>query len=430
VHARPIPHPASRTSAVRLGVGVAALILAAVTAQAQPAPAPNAAQAPGTYKNVQILKEMSPAQLHDTMVFFTAISGGNCQGCHVRGADGELAFEKDDNDHKTTARTMIGMVRAINTQHFKGEERVTCATCHQGRREPSPLPPLAMAMTPDQLAAQPQQGRGGAGGPGAGGPPGAGAPPTGGPPAAGQPPAAGRAQGPGGQAGPGGGRGPQRPAETVDQVLDKYIQALGGRDALAKVTTRVRRGTVTNRANQTSNVIVEDTASGLIRTTIDGAPAQSTRAFDGKAAWGQNGPRLRDFEGVEATNISLAADLALPMSLKDTYSALAVQAYGRIAGHQVISMQGRRTGGVSEQLMFDRESGLLARRIIRLKTPMGELPVQIDYADYRAVDGIQTPFEVRITDWESVSALKFSEVAFNQAVDPARFARPAAPPAR
>ena len=58
----------------------------------------------------------------------------------------------------------------------------------------------------------------------------------------------------------------------------------------------------------------------------------------------------------------------------------------------------------------------------------GELPVQIDYSDYRAVDGVQAAFEVRIADWESISALKFTEVVFNQKIDPSRFARPAASP--
>ena len=416
VQVRPIPHLVSCSSAVRLGLGALALAASVVTAQAQPAPAPGAPQAAGPYKNVQILKDLTPAQLHDTMVFFSAVTGGNCQGCHVRGADGEFAFEKDDNDHKTNARTMITMTRAINTQHFKGEERVTCATCHQARRTPNPLPPLALMLTPDQLAAQaPQQGRGGPGGPGAGAPP-----------AAGQPPAGGRAEGPGGQAAPGGGRGPQRPTETVDQVLDKYLQALGGRDAIAKLKTRTRKGTVTNRSNQTAGVMVEDTAAGQVRTSVDGQPAPTARAFDGKAAWAQTGTRVRDFEGVETTNVSLAADLALPIVIKDAYSALAMQSYGRISGHQVITMQGRRANGVAEQLLFDRESGLLVRRNIRIQTPLGELPVEIDYDDYRPVDGVQTPFAMHITDWESLSAFKFSEVTFNKPIDAARFARPAA----
>jgi mono/diheme cytochrome c family protein len=97
VHVRPIPQPVSLTFVARLAFGVAVLALAAGTSQAQPAPAPGAAQAAGTYKNVQILKDLSPAQLQDTMVYFAAAMGGNCSSCHVRGADGEFAYEKDDN---------------------------------------------------------------------------------------------------------------------------------------------------------------------------------------------------------------------------------------------------------------------------------------------------------------------------------------------
>jgi hypothetical protein len=55
---------------------------------------------------------------------------------------------------------------------------------------------------------------------------------------------------------------------------------------------------------------------------------------------------------------------------------------------------------------------------------MGSLPVQIDYDDYRPVDGVQTPFSVRVTDWESVSVETFTDVVHNEPIEPARFARP------
>ena len=91
----------------------------------------------------------------------------------------------------------------------------------------------------------------------------------------------------------------------------------------------------------------------------------------------------------------------------------------------VVILEGRRAGGTTETLYFDRASGLLVRRAARLAKPLGQLPSQIDYDDYRPVDGVQTPFEVKVTDWESASVERFSEVAHNQGVDPARFAAPA-----
>jgi hypothetical protein len=356
------------------------------------------------YKNIQVLKDLPADRLHDAMTYMSAAMGGNCLTCHVRGADGEFAYEKDDNDHKTTARTMIQMVRAINTQHFKGEERVTCATCHQARREPSPLTPLSRPLTPDELAALAERTAGRQGGA----------------PAA--PAQAGAARG--GGAGPAG-RGAQRPTETVDQVLDKYAAALGGRDALAKLTSRVRRGTLTNRAGQTSPLTIEETGAGLIRVSLASTP-ELARAADGASAWTQSGDRVRTLDHVESLNVGLQADMSLGRQIKEQYAALAVRAYDRANGKAVVVVEGRRSAGAAETLSFDRASGLLVRRAVRLNTPLGQLPVQIDYDDYRTVDGVMTPFEVRVADWESVSVEKFSEVTHNQPIDAARFARPPA----
>jgi photosynthetic reaction center cytochrome c subunit len=377
-------------------------LLSPVSAQdaARPAAGPTSGE---RYKNIQVLKDLPADQLHDVMTYMAASMGGNCQTCHVRGADGEFAYEKDDNDHKASARTMIQMVRAINAQHFKGEDRVTCATCHQARREPSPVAPLSQPLTPDQLAALAERTAGRQGG------------------ASPAPAQTGAARGAG--AAPAG-RGAQRPTETVDDVLDKYVSALGGRDALAKLTSRVRRGTLTNRAGQSSPVTVEEAPAGLIRVAVGATPG-IVRAADGTSAWTQSGDRVRRLDHVETANAGLQADMSLGLRLKEQYSALAVRAYDRVNGKAVVVVEGRRPAA-AETFYFDRATGLLVRRSARLNTPLGQLPAQIDYDDYRPADGVLTPFEVRVTDWESVSAQKFSDVTHNQPIDAARFAPPAA----
>jgi hypothetical protein len=405
-----IHQPSARWATVVLATAVAvggAASLASGQDGSRPASGPTAGD---RFKNVLVLKDLPADQLHDAMVFMSAAVGGNCGTCHSRGAGGEMTFEKDDNRNKTAARAMIQMVRAINLQHFQGEDRVTCATCHQARREPSPVAPLSQLLTADQLAALADRNAPRPGGVAPGQPAGAGQP------------------GRGSASGPGAG-GPQRPTETVDQVLEKYVKALGGSDALARLASRVRRGTLANRAGQTFPVAIEETAAGLFRMTLGSAPAMS-RAFDGKAAWADSGGRTRGLEGVEAASVALPADLQLGSRLREQYSALAVRAYDRVNGKAVIVMEGRRSPAVSETFYFDRDSGLLVRRAARLRTALGSVPVQIDYDDYRPVDGVLTPFEVRITDWESVSIETFTEVTHNQPIDAARFARPAAAPGR
>ena len=390
----------------------------AASAQQAP-PAPTGPLAPEKYMNIQELKDVPAAQIHDTMIYFEAAIGANCTFCHVRTEAGEFAFEKDDRTNKKTAREMIVLTRNINAQGFKGQPEVTCATCHQGRRTPNAIPQLAEVLTPEQLAARPPQG------------PSAGAGPGGAP--GGQAPGPGRGQGPGqvpaADVAPGQSPAPvprQRPpVETVDQVTDKLIQAMGGAEALQKLSSRAATGTLTDRFGQTSAIAVEDTAAGLYRIAVEG-PQASVSAFDGKAAWLRTADRIRDLEGIEATLVSMPADLGLALHLKERYQGLAVSAYDKIDGRDVIVLQGRLSPLVAEALSIDKTSGLMVRRVVRFTTPLGRLSAQIDYSDFRPVAGVTLPYAVKITTWDSVSVQKFAAIKINPGVDPSRFAKPPA----
>jgi hypothetical protein len=352
--------------------------------QAQTAGAPAEQTAVQKYKNVQVLKDMPVPQFDDVMVYMNAATGQNCEGCHVKAADGTWQHDKDDKDHKKTARTMLTMVRSINAQHFKGEPTVTCATCHQGRREPNAATPVAVMLTPDQIAM-----------------------------------AAARAQMTG---------RPQPPSETADQLIDKYIAALGGRDAVKAVNSRVMKGTVTTRASQTVPLVVQETAAGAYRSTAQATPAMAiTQAYDGTSGWVQSGTELRAFTGIENAAIARYVELGYALAIRDRLSRLAVGRYEKLDGQDVVSLNGRSEGGVLETLYFDRATGLLARRIVRLPTAMGPIAVQLDFGDYRAVQGVQTPHMIRITTWDGVNTAKFTEVTFNGAVDAAQFRKPSAP---
>ena len=91
----------------------------------------------------------------------------------------------------------------------------------------------------------------------------------------------------------------------------------------------------------------------------------------------------------------------------------------------MIIVTGRSTPQVAEQFYFDRQSGLLVRRVVSTRTAFGVLPEQIEYSDYRAVDGVKVPFQVRRATWDSVTTAKFSDVKINTPVADGRFARPA-----
>jgi photosynthetic reaction center cytochrome c subunit len=383
------------------------------TQQAAPpqAPQPPRPPRPGEtsaeyFKNIKVLKDLPAEQLRPTMEFIAASLGVQCNFCHVVGPQG--GFDKDEKKQKDTARHMMQMVADINTRAFEGRQQVGCATCHHGKTPPERTPPLAVEMTPAEAARAAAYRAARAGGPG-GSPPGSA--PSGG--------------------GRGEGRGAGRPAEeprpteTVDQVVDKYVQAIGGQAALTPVKSRVMKGTATTRDLQTVPVTVQEKASGEFRFDLETRPAPIIRATNGKATWVQAGPNPRDVEGLQAQQATRLADLGIVLNLKQRYQNLTVSRYSTVEGTETILVTGRPAPTTIEQLYFDRKTGLLLRRIILTPTGFGNLLEQVDYSDYRDVSGVKVPFQVRYAAANDVITQKFSDVQFNLPIDDAQFGKPA-----
>jgi len=442
----------------RLSIGVLAAILvvsfagrSGVSAQ-QPAP-PQAGQPPqggappqgppggpggrGGFqlRNVQVLKDVPPDQWQLVMQYVAASLGVQCNYCHVMGDNAS-----DDKQTKQTARKMMQMVSDLNKQFFAGKPTVSCASCHNGHAKPSKMSPLAVNMTQDEAAAA-AAARGRRGG-GPGGAPG-GAPAAAGPGGApGAPGAPGAAGAPGG----GPGRGPAGPpppppvTETVDEVLSKYVQALGGQQALQNAKTRVMTGTVTNRDLTTANVTITEKSSGEARIEIASQPNPTIRATNGTAAWQVGGgggggfgggANARDIAGFQVQQGFRLADFSLPLNVKQRYQNLTVKpAYETIDGKQAVVLTGSPYANVTEDLSFDRESGLLVRRTVTSGSAGGfgilALGEQIDYSDYRDVSGVKEPFTVKHSTWNAVTTEKFSDVKINAPVADSVFAKPAA----
>jgi photosynthetic reaction center cytochrome c subunit len=374
---------------VKLRAGAQSSGAGHVPAAIQSANTPGPKKAEEQFKNIQVLKGIPAEQLIPTMQFVTASLGVQCDFCHVQGA-----FEKDDKKNKQTARKMMEMMIAINADDFDGHRMVTCNSCHNGNSKPQAIPPV--------MTEEPKEAMGGGmpGGPS----------PVGAPPAATKENAA----------------SPLGP--TAEQLLDKYVQAVGGAAAINKVTSRVMTGTIDFGGKSLPiDIYSKDPDKRISFTHMpDG---DSITAFDGRDGWlvSPGRPGAREMHGGELDAAAIDADLHLATHLKPMFKEMKVQGLEKIGDHEAYQVVGQSEGKPPLQLYFDEQSGLLVRLVRYADTALGLLPTQIDYADYRDTNGVKIPYRWTLARPSGRFTIQVSEVKQNAPVDDAKFAKPIAP---
>ena len=356
------------------------LLLAIGEAWAQ-STAPNPPAAPARpklaeeeFKNIQALKGIPADQVIPSMQFIAASLGVECEFCHVAHAN-----EKDDKKPKVTARKMINMMMAINKDNFEGHREVTCYSCHRGSKDPEATPIIT-----DEEAK----------------------------PAAEEEKKAGAAK---------------ATLPSAEQLLDKYLAAIGGADALQKITSRVQKGTITVFGGQHFPVDVYSKAPNKRLSVMHLQGGDSFTGFDGKQGWLSFPGRVHTMSAAENAAARIDADLYLPAHLKTLYEKFRVDIGEKIDGHETYVVAGRTVGQPPLRLYLDKESGLLLRLVRYAETPLGRNPTQIDYADYRDANGVKAPFRWILARSGNRFTIQVEQLQQNVPVDDSKFAIP--PPA-
>jgi hypothetical protein len=332
------------------------------------------------FKNIKILKGIPADQLIPAMQFMTASLGVECEFCHVRGERG-LVFEKDDKKPKQTARKMIEMMNAINKDNFDGHREVTCYSCHRGAAHPVGTPLVA------EVGAKSE-------------------------------PLTGNEKKPDVSTLP-----------TADQVFDKYLAAAGGAAALEKITSRVEKGSLSGFGDTTFPIEIYAKAPDERVSIMHLKGGDSTTAFDGRAGWmSAPGRPPHIMNADENSGARIDADFHLPADVKTLSQDWKPAPGETIDGHQTNLIVGRTDDRPTLRLYFDAQSGLLLRLIRYDETPLGRLPIQIDYSDYRDADGIKVPYRWSLARPANRFTIQVDELHQNVPVDDAKFTAPPPPP--
>jgi photosynthetic reaction center cytochrome c subunit len=363
------------------GVGI---LRAQAGAPAKSATAAAPKMAEEQFKNIKVLKGVPADQVFPAMQFITISLGVECEFCHVQGAGGKMEFDKDDKKNKQTARKMMEMMFAINKDSFDGHREVTCYSCHRGSPEPVGTPLVMTEDVPAKAA-----------------------------PAEAHKSEANEKKEP---AGP-----------SADQLLDKYVQALGGAAAVDRITSRVMQGTIEfGDKSFPIDLYSKDPDKRISFTHMP--EGENVTAFDGHEGWlGMSGRPMREMHGADIDGASMDADLHLATHLRGMFSKVSTSGAEKVGDRDTYVVVGEQKGKPPLQLYFDKQSGLLVRLVRFGETPLGRIPTQIDYADYRDADGVKVPFRWTLARPNGRFTIQVNELQQNVPVDDAKFAKPAEP---
>jgi len=184
---------------------------------------------------------------------------------------------------------------------------------------------------------------------------------------------------------------------SADTILNKYLEATGGRAALEK------------RHNQVGHGYFEIAAAGLRGTlTIYEAEPNKNRLVveipgigkieqgsDGLIAWENNplqGPRVK--EGVELAESLRDSTFNLPLVAQKLYSKIETTGSETVEGHDCYKVVLTPATGNATTEFYDKKSALLIKTTATRSTAMGEIMAESLYDDYRKDGDVLSPHKI------------------------------------
>ena len=362
----------------RTAVVVALTLAAALLVRAQGGPPnPEGKTAEQFYKSIKVMKGTPADQVIESMHLIRGALGVDCEFCHE-----ETDRAADTKPAKETARAMMRMMMDLNNNNFGSKQEVTCYTCHRG----AAIPATTLVVPAVEIGEEVEP----------------------------------------------------KGLPSVDQIVTKYVAALGGEQALRKISSRAITATQTIPTGPGGTVPFPATlersqkAPNLVVNTYRTPTYTISDGFDGSRAWTQDlRGRVSEPGAVDQMRAKRDADFYLPLDLKQTYTQLKVQGVAKVNGHDTYVVTAQPQGDREERLYFDVVTGLLLRKWSSLPSPVGDAPFQVDYDDYRDTgSGVKFPYLIsmnpasaRLEPSTSVT-VRVTKVQDNAALDNSKFVKP------
>jgi tetratricopeptide (TPR) repeat protein len=214
---------------------------------------------------------------------------------------------------------------------------------------------------------------------------------------------------------------------SVDDVLKRYVQAIGGENALSSAKTRVIKGTV-NIIGVSRGGTIELYAKPPNKTlTIMRAhPIGLVKmGFNGIAGWAQLATGFRVVKGPELIALQRDSDFYNPLTLRSHYPKIRLLGTSKIGYRQVYVLELQPPAGPPEKLYLDATTYLPVRvNVVRSVAGRPAVPMEIYFDDWREVDGIKIPFGLTQALPGMTLGITLNEIKHNVPLDDSLFEKP------
>lgn len=212
---------------------------------------------------------------------------------------------------------------------------------------------------------------------------------------------------------------------TINEVLDKYVQAVGGAATLNAVKSRVVNGTVdivgvSRGGSFESYTVAPDKALNILQAHPLG---KVTIGYNGRIGWSQTGASVRTLKGAELESVQGEADFYAILRLKSIYKKFTLLGKSKIGYREVYVLDMQLPSGPADRLFLDAATYLPVRMNTFFRRGVS-IPVDIYFDDWREVDGIKVPHVLTHTIANRTLTLTVKEIKTNVPVDVKIFERP------
>jgi serine/threonine protein kinase len=210
---------------------------------------------------------------------------------------------------------------------------------------------------------------------------------------------------------------------VVDTILARYVQALGGEQAMKAITSRVATGTfevASAGVSGTAEIYTKAPDKSVVIISVPGL-LTSRRGFNGSTGWEEQADgSVKRLTGGELSKIRRESDFYHELNLRDGFTSMTLAGQEKVDGKDAFIIVGTLADGSENKFCFDRQTGLL----LRSDEPGQNGTSQTFYSDYRTVDGVKIPFSLRNVDAQTVATIRLKEVRNNVTINDTVFNPP------